>query len=323
MDRDLYEILGVSRTASADEIRRAHRKLVRELHPDVNKAPDAAAQFAQVQEAYDILSDTDKRARYDQFGIAGVRGGAAGGAPGTPPGGDPFGGGPFGGGQGQWQNIDPGTFEEIFGSVFGGGRGRSSRKGSGFGGGSRGPQPEQGANLNVEETIDFTTAALGGTRSFRLQHTDQTVEVKIPAGVQDGAKLAVRGKGGAGSHGGPPGDLIITLRVAPHPWLRREGNDLLMDVPLSLTEAALGTTVKVPLLEGSVTLRIPAGVRSGQKLRVKGKGIRAAKSASGAAGDFYAVLQIEAPKELSARQKSLLEELAAELPPVRTGNQWE
>jgi DnaJ-class molecular chaperone len=172
----------------------------------------------------------------------------------------------------------------------------------------------------VQETIDFTTAALGGTRSFRLQHTDQTVEVKIPAGVQDGAKLAVRGKGSAGERGAAAGDLIITLRVAPHPWLRRDGNDLLMDVPLTLSESALGATIKVPLLEGSVSLRVPGGVRSGQKLRVKGKGIHPAKSEP---GDFYAVLHVEAPKNLSDEQRKLLEELGESLPQVRVGERWE
>jgi DnaJ-class molecular chaperone len=336
MDRDLYEILGVPRTASGDDIRRAHRKLVRELHPDINKAPDATTKFAQAQEAYDILSDADKRARYDQFGMAGVKGGAAGAPGGAAGGHDPFAGGsPFGGGQQGWQNVDPETFEEIFGGMFGGGGQQAGGKGrkraggfggfGGFGGGGSGfggrahqeAQPEQGNNLDVTETIDFTTAALGGTRSFRLQHNDQTVEVKIPAGVQDGAKLAVRGKGSPGQRGAAAGDLIITLRVTPHPWLRREGNDLLMDVPLSLSEAALGTTIKVPLLDGSVTLRVPAGIRSGQKLRVKAKGIHG----KAGIGDFFAVLQIEAPKELSDEQRDALEKLA--LPNPRTGRAWD
>ena len=168
--------------------------------------------------------------------------------------------------------------------------------------------------------IDFTTAALGGTRSFKLQPANQTVEVRIPAGVDTGAKLAVRGKGSAGDGGGSAGDLIITLTVAPHPWLRRDGTDLLMDVPLSISEAALGATIKVPLLEGSVSIRVPGGVRSGQKIRVKGKGISPAK---GSAGDFYAVLQVIAPSELDARQRELVEELAPTLPCPRTGPAWE
>jgi DnaJ-class molecular chaperone len=322
MERDLYEILGVQRTASADEIRRAHRKLVREHHPDVSKAKDAAATFAAIQEAYDILSDPEKRARYDQFGMAGVKAGAAGAPPGTDADGNPFGGSPFGG-QGSWQNVDPATFEEIFGGMFGG-TGRGKRKGGGFGGSGGGaprePEQERGGDLNVTETIDFTTAARGGTRSFRLGHTDQTVDVRIPAGVEDGAKLAVRGKGAPGSAGGPAGDLIITLRVAPHPWLRREGSDLLMDVPLGIAEAALGASITVPLLEGSVSIRVPGGVRSGQKIRVKGKGIAPAK---GTAGDFYAVLQVQAPRDLGAEQRELLQKLGDSLPSVRTGAPWE
>jgi DnaJ-class molecular chaperone len=305
---------------------------VRELHPDVNKAADATERFAGVQEAYDILSDPEKRARYDQFGMAGVKAGGPGG-PGGPgghggpgPGGDPFGGSPFGG-QGNWQQVDPSTFEEIFGGMFGGrGKGKARGRRAGFegfdpfGGGSGAggaAGPAKGEDMHVTETIDFTTAARGGTRSLRLGHTDQTVEVKIPAGVQDGAKLAVRGKGRTGEHGA--GDLIITLRVAPHPWLRREGQDLLMDVPLTLAEAALGATIAVPLLDGRVSIRVPGGVRSGQKVRVRGKGIAPAK---GEPGDFYAVLQVEAPKHLSDAQRAALKDLAETLPNPRTGPAW-
>jgi len=329
MERDLYEILGVGRNASDEDLKKAHRALVRKYHPDVNKEPGADARFKEAQEAYDILSDPKKRKLYDQFGIAGVKAGAAGGGAGGPggaAGGDPFAGsGPFGGGQG-WQNVDPSTFEEVFGSMFGGGRGQRARgrRGSGgfggFGGfgedSEDGPRP--GRNLEVAETVDFTTAALGGTRNFRIK--GESIEVRIPAGIRDGAKLAVRGKGHPGEDGGPAGDLIITIAVSPHPWLRREGDDVVTDLPVTIAEAALGATVKVPMLTGSVQLKVPAGVKSGQRLRVKGKGIHPPK---GSPGDFLAVVMIEAPRELDARGRELLEELAPRLPGPRTGPQWQ
>jgi molecular chaperone DnaJ len=327
MERDLYELLGVGKSASADDLKKAHRKMVRQYHPDVNKEPGADKKFAEIQEAYDILSDPEKRKLYDQFGIAGVKAGPVGGGagPGAGGAGGPFGGGsPFGGqGGAGWQGVDPETFEELFGGMFGGRGGRGARggraRGAGFGGfGDDEPQVQRGTDHEIKETIDFTTAARGGTRSFTVN--GQVIEVRIPAGIADGAKLAVRGKGAPGANGGPAGDLIIHVKVAPHPWIRRDGDDLLMDVPLSVAEAALGTTVRVPLLEGSVSMKVPGGVRSGQKLRVKGKGIARAKADP---GDFYAVLQIEAPKDLDAAQRKLLEELGATLPCPRTGPAWE
>ncbi len=320
MERDLYDILGVPRTASADDLKKAHRGLVRKFHPDVNKEPGAAERFKEIQDAYDVLSDPQKRKLFDQFGIAGVRGAAAGGPGGGPAAG--AGSGPFGGGQG-WQNVDPSTFEEVFGSMFGGGRARGGRAGrggfGGFGGfgGAEEDAPQQGRNLDVEETVDFTTAALGGTRSFRVR--GESIDVRIPAGIADGAKLAVRGKGAPGEHGGPAGDLIVTIRVSPHPWLRREGDDLVMDLPVTIAEATLGATVRVPLLDGSVQMKVPAGVRSGQRLRVKGKGISPAK---GTPGDFLAAVLIEAPKSLDADGRRLVEELAPRLANPRTGPQW-
>jgi DnaJ-class molecular chaperone len=325
MERDLYEILGVTKSASADELKKAHRGLVRKFHPDVNKDPGADVRFKEAQEAYDILSDPEKRKLYDQFGIAGVKSGAAGGAGPRPgAGGDPFGGGsPFGGGQ-SWQGVDPSTFEEVFGSMFGGRGGRGARGARGRGGfGGFGAdeeeedRPRSGANAEASETVDFVTGALGGTRSFRVN--GESIEVRIPAGIQSGAKLAVRGKGGAGGHGGKPGDLIITINVTPHPWFRREGNDILTDVPLTIAEASLGASVRVPLLTGSVQLRVPGGVKSGQRLRVKGKGIQPPK---GEPGDFYAVIQIEAPKDLDSEGRAALESLAPRLANPRTGAQW-
>jgi molecular chaperone DnaJ len=317
MESDLYKLLGVTKTASADDLKKAHRGMVRKFHPDVNKEPGADARFKEIQEAYDILADPEKRKMYDQFGIAGVKSGPAGGGGGPrgAGGGDPFGGG---GGQ-SWQNVDPSTFEDVFGSMFGRGGSRSAR-GRGFGGFEGDEEdevPQAGRNAPASETIDFTTAVLGGTRSFRVD--GESIEVRIPAGIASGTKLAVRGKGGAGAAGGPRGDLIITIHVSAHPWFRREGDDILMDVPVTIAEAALGTTVRMPLISGSVQLKVPAGVKSGQHLRVKGKGIQPAK---GAAGDFHAVIQIEAPKELDPAARELVEKLASSLPNPRMGAQW-
>ena len=148
----------------------------------------------------------------------------------------------------------------------------------------------------------------------------ESIEVKIPAGIRSGARLAVRGKGARSASGGAAGDLLITIHVSPHPWVRREGDDIMMDVPLTIAEAALGTVVRVPLLNGSVQLKVPAGVKSGQRLRVKGKGIHPPK---GVEGDFYAVVQVEAPKELSAEDREALERMASNLPNPRTGAQWQ
>jgi DnaJ-class molecular chaperone len=205
--------------------------------------------------------------------------------------------------------------------VFGGGGRARGGRGRGFGGfggfeeAEAGPQ--KGRDLAMEETVDFTTAALGGKRSITVN--GQGIQLSIPAGTLDGARLAVRGKGSPGASGGPAGDLIVTIRVAPHPWLRREGDDLVMDVPLTIAEATLGATIKVPLLSGSVQMRIPPGVKSGQRLRVKGKGIQPSK---GGPGDFHAVIAIEAPKDLDARGRELVEELAPRLASPRTGPQW-
>ena len=300
--RDYYDILGVGKSADADEIRTAHRKLVRKLHPDVNKESDAAERFAEVQEAYDVLSDEEKRATYDRFGHAGMGAGSASSGP--------------GGGQGSWGDVDPETFESIFGSFFrgngpsaSGGFGGSEGFGGFGGGGRRQPPPRRGSDLEHEITVPFMTAALGGEETIRLSGTDgsiQSIEVKIPAGITSGATLRVRGKGHPGASGGPDGDLRLKVRIAAHPWFRRDGLDLKLDVPISISEAALGTSVELPLLNGTVTVRVPAGTSSGARLRVPGKGITDAK---GDSGDFHAVISISAPRELSEEQTRALEQL--------------
>lgn len=327
MARDYYEVLGVSRGSSPDEIRKAHRKLVRTLHPDVNKGADAASKFAEVQEAYDILSDEQKRARYDQFGHAGVRSGADPGA----------GTGGAGGAHQAWQQVDPETFQSIFenfGDLFGsgarGGTGRrSGKRGSsehGFDFSSRGApwsgegtRAGPGADAEAETTIAFETAAAGGTAAITLQSPEggsERIDVKIPAGIADGARMRVRGKGHPSPNGGTRGDLVLTVRVAPHPWFRREGLDILLDVPITIVEAALGASIEVPLLKGSATLKVPSGVSGGRRLRLRGKGIT---DSHGRSGDFLAVLAITAPKELDDEAREALERVAASLPDPRAG----
>jgi curved DNA-binding protein len=328
MPRDYYEVLGVSRTASDDEIRKAHRKLARKFHPDVNKAADAASKFAEAQEAYDILSDAEKRSRYDQFGHAGV-GSAAGGDPFR--GGNPFGGrgrpgGPFQGGAAggaSWSDVDPETFDTIFGDLFGSRRAgpRGGRPGGPNAGGRAHP-PTVGEDIEHTLSVPFGVAALGGSESVRLTLGDgstQSIDVKIPIGIRSGSKLRVKGKGRPGSNGGPPGDLILVIQVGEHPWFRRDGLDLLLDVPITIAEAALGTVIQVPLLKGSVKLKVPAGTASGAKLRAKGKGLVDAK---GDAGDFYAVIRIVPPESLTDADRAALEAMHARLPNPRSTTIW-
>jgi len=286
MPRDYYEVLGVKRDASADDLRRAHRKLARQWHPDVNKTPEAAAKFAEAQEAYDILSDADKRARYDRFGHAGLQGGADAAASDQP----------FGSGFGGFDpsQIDPEMFDQIFGGMgggMGGGRTRGRPRG-----------PSQGQDRHAETTVPFQVSILGGRHG--VNNGQRTVDMQIPAGIEDGGQLRVRGQGDAGHNGGPAGDLIVTVRVAPHPEFRRDGDDILRDVHISILDAALGAKVDVPLLKGTVTLTIPPGTGSGKRLRVRGQGVR---RPAGATGDFLAIVQLDVPADLNDQDRAALE----------------
>lgn len=329
--RDYYDVLGVKRSASAEEIRSAYRKLARQYHPDVNKEEDAPKRFAEVQEAYDVLSDEEKRKAYDRFGHAGV--GAAGGAGG--PGGAQQGYGPGGarwtytsGGQGAAGTHgfdDLGSiFEQMFSGAAGGG-GAGSPFGAGARQRTRGPhaqpRPRKGRDLTHTLTVAFNTAALGGTQQIRLTRDGkvETIDVKVPAGIESGAKLRVRGKGETAAGAQQPGDLILTIDVAPHPYFRRDGLNILIDVPINIAEAAKGVKVNVPLLKGTAELTIPPGASSGQKLRLKGKGITDAR---GRIGDYLAVVQIVAPKKLSDRGAKLIDDLAGELQNPRHSAPW-
>ncbi len=330
--KDYYELLGISRDASTEQLRTAYRKLARRYHPDVNKAADAATQFAQVQEAYDVLNDPEKRKAYDRFGHAGVGTGSAGAGP------QGWGGvgGPGRGGRTVWTNSGHGAgmgaedlgsiFEDIFGSRSGASGRRGGSSPFGFGGdpgsgyGASAP-PRRGSDVEHNLSITFMTAALGGTEQLRftIGGSASTITVKIPPGIENGAKLRLKGKGQAGSDGGAAGDLILTIEVGSHPYFRREGLDLYVDVPLNVAEAVQGASVRAPLLRHAgdsgpdhVLIKIPAGVASGRKLRVRGKGIT---DATGKAGDYYAEIQITAPPlaDLTKSGQKAVEELGREL----------
>ncbi len=294
MPRDPYDILGVPRSATPEQIREAHRKLAKKFHPDLNKTAEAGAKFKEIQEAYDLLSDAQKRKQFDQFGHAGP---SMGGAP--------------GGAQGGWGNVDASTFEEIFGDFMGGG----ARRAGGRRGGAR-----AGEDLESRIAVDFMTAALGGVRHVSLESGGQPIslDVRIPPGIESGGDLRLRGKGGEGMGGGPAGDLVLHITVAPHPWFRREGLDVIVEVPISIAECALGTSVEVPLLEGTATLRVPAGTASGKRLRLKGKGV----AAKGDTGDLYAVIRVEAPRALNDEDRAALERMKATEPDPRADAPW-
>jgi DnaJ-class molecular chaperone len=329
--RDYYEVLGVSKTASADEIKRAHRKLVRQYHPDVNKENKGAEEkFKEVQEAYDVLSDADKRAKYDQFGHAGVGGGAG-------PGGDPFeafrrasGGGRGGPGNGRThrpgqgvtvEDFDPadfgaGGFGDIFEQLFG--RGGAAGTGPGAAGrpGAARPrprpaEPSRGADVDHPVTLTFEQAARGTTLPLQINRDGrlETIDVKVPAGVKDGSRVRIKGKGQQ-NPGGEAGDLFIITHVRPHPHFRREDLDILLDLPLSLYEALLGTKVTVPTLDGPVTLTVPPGTSSGAKLRIKGRGVFRGEEK----GDQHVVVKVVVPRDLDDEDKALVAKLQAKHP---------
>lgn len=293
-DRDYYQVLGVPKSASADEIKKSYRKLAKQYHPDANQDdPSAQTKFSEITEAYEVLSDTDKRAKYDQYGQHWnkVQGGGGGGG-----GFNPFGGG---GGGGAGASFD---IEDLLGGVFGGGGGRGG--GSPFGGGGRRAQPTKGSNIETEIRIPFHMGVNGGEYELAVQHEKLTV--KVPAGIDDGGKIRLAGQGNPGSAG--PGDLIVTVRISKHPWFRREGSNILVDVPITPLEAVLGAKVDVPTLtEGTVVMTIPAGANSGSKLRLRGKGSVDRKTKQ--QGDQLVVIKIVSPKELPEEQKALYEQL--------------
>ena len=358
--RDYYEVLGVSKGASDDEIKRAYRKLAKKYHPDMNPGDkEAEAKFKEVNEAYSILSDSEKRARYDQFGHAGVDPNYGAGGP----------GGGFGGFD--MEDIDLG---DIFGSFFGGGFG-------GFGGSasSRRNGPQKGESLRASLTISFEEAAFGcekevtveryetcdtchgsgcapgtspevcpdchgtGTVQVRRQtpmgvfatsspcpkcggkgriihqpckdcrgsgmvRKKKTIQASIPAGIDNGQTISIRGQGNAGKNGGPAGDLLITITVRPHELFRREGTSVLCEAPITFTQAVLGAELEIPTIDGKVKYTLPEGTQSGTTFRLKGKGIPSINGRG--RGDQYVTVYIETPKNLNKEQKEALRKFA-------------
>ncbi|MFO1247340.1 MAG: DnaJ C-terminal domain-containing protein [Alphaproteobacteria bacterium] len=299
--KDPYEVLGVPRSASEADIKKAFRTLAKKHHPDKH-AGDAAAQkrFQEISGAYDILGDKEKRAQFDAGAI---------GADGNPKGFDPrqggFGGGgfrgnPFGGGGGagpggfhfSFDDAPGGAagFEDIFADLMGGRRGRGQ------------PRAAKGEDFSAAVTVSFDEAAMGGTRRVALQNGEQ-IDVKIPAGVKDGQTIRVKGRGGAGRGGGPNGDILLTVSVSAHPWKTRDGNDIRMDLPVTLKEAVLGGKVPVPTLTGTVSLSVPPNSNTGTTLRLKGKGI----AAKDGPGDLYVRLVISLPDKPDSALKTFLE----------------
>lgn len=324
-ERDYYDLLGVPRTASADQIKQAYRKLAKQHHPDRNpNNKSAEARFKEIQAAYDVLGDAEKRKAYDQFGHAGVGGGGPQG----------WGGGGPGGGRsytyrGGGADIPIENWEDLFSTFAGGARGGGGGGAAGsvfeqfFGGGGRRGGAQRGpmAGQDAEHTVSLTfeQAVQGTTLELSFADTTGSVRVKVPPGVADGQRIRVRGKGVPGVNGGPPGDLYIICNVQPHAYFRRVGKDIYIDLPLTISEAALGSRVDIPTLEGRTVLTIPAGTPSGAKLRLKGKGIQAA----GETGDQYAVVRIVPPRSLSDAQRTALESLReAGEPDPRAGLGW-
>jgi len=312
LEKDFYAVLGVSKDADAATIKKAYRKLARTMHPDHNPGDASAeAKFKEVGEAYAVLSDPEQRQQYDQLRAmtggarfqAGGAGGSAGGAGFEDLFGGMFGGGAgapggsrvrFGTGGGAGQSA--GGFEDILGGLFGGGAG-------GFGGQTRG---RRGTDLSAVTTLPFRQAVEGSTVTLGVE--GRTVKARIPAGVRDGQKIRLRGKGRPGEGGGPAGDLEVTVKVTPHPVFTLDGQNLRVTLPVTFDEAALGAQVQVPTLDGgTVTMKIPAGTPSGRTLRIKGKGI----TTSSGVGDLLVTTQVVVPQRLDGAAKDAVEAFRA------------
>lgn len=284
--RDYYEVLGVSKNASDDEIKKAYRKLAIKYHPDKNPGDKTAeAKFKEINEAHDVLSDKQKRARYDQFGHAGV-----GGAGGFGGGGNPFGGFDY---NGQSFNFDfggGGVFDDILGSLFG------------FGGPRR---PRRGSDYQVAVALTFEEAIFGTTKT--VDNNGEKIKVKIPAGIDDGMSIRLRGKGGPAPEGGSePGDLYVRVRVKPHKSLTREGAIILSEQTIDMVDAALGCEIEVLTVDGVVTMKVPAGTQSGTPFKLSGHGVPFRND--GDRGPHIVTVLVETPRNLSKKQKELLEE---------------
>jgi molecular chaperone DnaJ len=299
MKRDYYEVLGVKRTADDDELKKAYRKLALKLHPDKNSETHAEERFKELNEAYQILSDPERRMQYDRFGHAAFEQGAGAGFD-------------FAAG---FDDI----IGDLFGDFFGTGRGRGAKPGTTP---QTCPQCNGSGQMRFQQGF-FSIAKTCGKCNGQGQivtnpcakcdgagarRVTYTVNVKIPAGVDTGSRLKLRGEGEAGDSGGPSGDLYVVLDVDEHPIFTRDGRDLVCEVPLSITQAALGTEIEVPTLDGSSKVKVPAGTQSGQMFRLRGRGVPDLGGYGN--GDELVRIVVETPRKLTARQRDLLEEFA-------------
>jgi len=312
MAEDYYKTLGLDRNTSQDEIQKAYRDLAKKYHPDLNPDDEAAKEkFQKVQQAYEVLNDPKKRDLYDRYGSSFESMGSDG--PGGPGGGTSW---TFRGGPGGFEGVD-------FGDLFGGQHGGAEGGGFAdifrqFAGGGRRTRAKaasrRGADLNHEASIPFTTSVTGGEVRLNVRRgtgETETITIKIPAGIQDGKKIRLRGQGEAPPDGGRPGDILITVRVAAHPYYRRQGKNLVVRVPVTVAEAALGAKIDVPTPQGTISLAVPPGTSSGKRLRVKGYGVGIG---SASPGDLLAEIQIVLPNTLDERGKGLVREFDANTP---------
>ena len=306
--RDYYETLGVSKTASEDEIKSAFRKLARKYHPDVAKDKKAAEEkFKQINEAYEVLSDPEKRRKYDQLGENWNQPGGFQRPPqwgGGQPGGFRWGSGENGGVEFEFGGTG---FSDFFEAFFGGGRGRSA-----FGGfGQRGTMAERGSDVEADIMVTLEEALHGSTRQVSLRRAGskktETYQVKIPRGVREGQRIRLAGQGEAGEGGGKSGDLFLRVRLARHPDFSVEGSDLVHEVKIAPWQTVLGDQIIVPTLEGNARLKLPPGTQGGQRFRLRGRGL---PGVSGQRGDLYVIVQISVPKKLSEREREIWEQLA-------------
>lgn len=320
--RDYYEVLGIDKKADDKTIKRAYRKLAKKYHPDTNPGDKQAEQkFKEVTEAYNVLGDEKKRKLYDQYGFAAFEEGAAGGAYGGAGAGSGFGG--FGGNGGyqefHFKGGQNGNMDDIFGDIFGdmfhgrsssgfGGQGFKQSYGSGFGGGSF---KSKGQDLHAEIRVSFEGAAFGCEKVINLSSGQgtpaQSLKVRVPAGIEDGKSIRLRGKGGPGMNGGEAGDLLLKIHVDEKPGYERKGMDVYTTISVPFTTAVFGGEAIVNTLKGSVKCKIPAGIQSGSKIRLRGKGIVSMKDPS-VHGDMYAAVQIQVPRNLSPEAKQKLRE---------------
>lgn len=318
--RDYYETLGVSKTATEDEIRSAFRKLARKYHPDVAKDKKTAEEkFKQINEAYEVLSDPEKRKKYDQLGADWNQPGGFQ----PPPGWGAGAGGRPGGGYQRWSPGNGGGgvefefggtgFSDFFEQFFGGGGGRSAFGGGGGGAGfgRREAGPARGNDVEADIMVTLEEALHGSTRNVSLRRSGsnkvETYQVKIPRGVHEGQRIRLAGQGEAGAGGGNSGDLFLRVRLARHPDFSVEGNDLIHEVEIAPWQAVLGTEIEVPTLEEARRLKIPSGTQSGQRFRLRERGL---PTASGQRGDLYVATKIRVPKKISEREREVWSELA-------------